>query len=158
MPPMTSVRTFIAALRTGETRTTQAVEQAVARRRGARAEELVALLHKRGALKAPLDASFRDALRDTGLPPRYIDNCIDGWPDGQKEEMRRAMVTAINGGHRVRFAWGLTAAAGFETEITRAKSGTVTIRAMTPRSALRASADGDITAMPKPRRKAQSSK
>ena len=158
MPPMTSVRTFIAALRTGETRTTKAVEQAVARRRGARGDELVALLHKQGAFKKPLQDPFRDALRATGLPARYIDTCIDGWPDGQKEQMRRAIARAISDGHRVRFAWGLTDAKGFETEITRAKSGTVTVRALTPRAALRVGPDDDITAMPKPKRTARRKK
>lgn len=150
---MTSVKTFIAALRTGETRTTQALEKAVARRRGARAEALIGLLRQRGALKTPLQKDLRTAIRGTRLPERYIASCVDGWPDAQKEQMRRAIVTAIKGGHRVRFEWGITPAAGYRTEIRRAQSGTVTILALTPRSSLRASRDGDIVVMPPPRKR-----
>ena len=47
MPPMTSVKTFIATLRTGETRTTQALDKAVARRRGAQPPMLIGLLGQR---------------------------------------------------------------------------------------------------------------
>lgn len=155
MPPMTSVKTFITALRTGETRTTQALDKAVARRRGVRAEALIGLLGQRDALRTPLQDELRTALRAERLPERYIDHCIDGWPDTQKEQMRRAIARAIKGGHRVRFAWGITPAASYRTEIRRADNGTVTILALTPRSSLRASRDGDITVMPPPRKRAR---
>jgi hypothetical protein len=157
MPPMTSIKTFVAALRTGETRTTQALEKAVARRRGVRAEALIGLLRQQGACKTPLQDELRTALRAERLPERYIQNCIDGWPDTQKEQMRRAIVTAINGGHRVRFEWGITPAATYRTDIRRADNGTVTILALTPRSSLRASRDGDIAVMPPPRRQTRRS-
>ena len=139
MPPMTSVKTFLVALRTGETRTTLALGKAVARRRGARAAVLIGLLGQRHALKTPLQPELRAAIRGERLPERYIANCIDGWPDVQKEQMRRAVVRAIHGGHRVRFGWGITPAATYRTEIHRAENGTVTILALTPRSSLRAS-------------------
>jgi len=140
MPPMSSLRTFIAALKTGETRTTRALEGVARRRRGALAEELLLALKHQGALNAPLQAPFRQAIKKTPLPERYIDHCIDDWPDAQKEQARRALVKAIADGRRVRFRWGLTAARGYETEITRTASR-VTITALSPRSTLRISGD-----------------
>jgi hypothetical protein len=136
MPPMSSLRTFISALKTGETRTTTALERVVAHRRGAVAAQLIADLHHRGALDAPLADPFRQAIKKTPLPERFIDRCIDGWPDPQKESARRALVAAINDGRRVQFRWGLTMGRGCETKITRT-ANRVTITALSPRNTLR---------------------
>jgi hypothetical protein len=149
MPPMSSLRTFIAALQTGETRTTQALDKAVARRRGAKAAGLIQLLHKRGALNAPLQSALREAVGSAPLPEQFIQHCIDGWPDAQKEQMRRTLVAAIRDGRRVRFAWGLTPVAGFKTEISDTGAGAVVITALTPRSSLRAHQDGNIDVVPR---------
>ena len=146
MAPMAHLRTFIAALRTGETRTTKALEGVMGRRRGAEAEELITALNRRGALKAPLQAPFRQAVKKTPLPERFIDHCIDDWPDAQKEQARLALVKAIDDGHRVRFRWGLTAGRGYQTEITRA-GNRVTITALSPRSSLQISG-GEIYVAP----------
>jgi hypothetical protein len=143
---MTTLKTFIAALRTGETRTTRALEDVMGRRKGAAAEELLATLHHRGALKAPLQTPLRRAVKKTPLPERFIDRCIDAWPDVQKERARRALVKAVNDGHRVRFRWGLKAGAGYKTEIKRT-GNRVTITALSPRSSLRTSA-GEIYVAP----------
>lgn len=146
MAPMTTLRTFIKALRTGETRTTMALEEVMGRRHGPAAELILATLHHRGALKAPLQTPLRRAVKKTPLPERYIDHCIDAWPDAQKERARRALVKAVNDGHRVRFRWGLKAGSGYKTEITRA-GNRVTITALSPRSSLRISG-GEIYVAP----------
>jgi hypothetical protein len=145
---MSSLKTFIAALRTGETRTTQALDKVVARRRGAKAVACIQLAHKRGAFNTPLQGVLREAVGSAPLAERFIQQCIDGWPDAQKEQMRKVLVAAITDGRRVRFAWGLTPADGFKTEITDTGSGAVTITALTPRSSLRAHPDGNIDVMP----------
>jgi hypothetical protein len=137
MPPMSSLRTFIAALKTGETRTTKALQRLLGRRRGARAEAFIAALKQKGALNAPLEPPIRNAIK---LPDRYIERCIDAWPDAQKEEARRAIVTAINKGQQVRFRWGLKAGPGYDAKIHRGPSS-VTITALSPRSTLRISGD-----------------
>jgi hypothetical protein len=143
---MSNVRAFITALKTGETRTTKALEKAVARRRGAAAEEVFAALGERGALKTPLSGPVRTALRRAPLPDHLIERCIDGWPDAQKERARRAIVDALRDGRRVRFRWGLTDARGFESEV-RTRGNIVTITALSPRSTLRVSGD-DIDVAP----------
>ena len=144
MPPMSSLRTFIAALKSGETRTTKALQRAVARRRGAKGQALIAALKHKGALNAPLQAPIRGAI---GLPDVFIERCIDDWPDVQKEQARRAMVTAINKGQQVRFRWGLKAGPGFDATIRRGASS-VTITALSPRSTLRISGDDEIYVAP----------
>jgi hypothetical protein len=143
---MSSVTTFISALKTGETRTTRALQALAGRRRGAPAEELIVSLRRRGALNAPLGSPFRQAVRKVPLPERFIERCIDAWPDAQKERVRRALVRAIDDGDRVRFRWGLTAGRGYETEITRT-GARVTITALSPRSTLRLSR-GEIYVAP----------
>jgi hypothetical protein len=137
---MSSLRTFISALKTGETRTTKALQRVAGRRQGTAAQTLIAALKHKGALNAPLRAPVRDAIKKTPLPDRYIDRCIDAWPDAQKEEARKAMITAINKGHQIRFRWGLKAGPGYDAKIHRGPSS-VTITALSPRSTLRISGE-----------------
>jgi len=145
MPPMTTLRTFIEALSTGQTRTTRALDEAI-RQRGAAADELMSALSETGALNAPLQDPIRRLIRKTPLPDRYIDRCIDAWPDAQKERVRRAMLKAMRDGKRVRFRWGLTTASRYETEITTAGNRT-TITALSPRSTLHISG-GEVHVAP----------
>jgi hypothetical protein len=145
---MSSLRTFIAALKTGETRTTKALELVVSRQRRAASTELVDALAARGAFNTPLQKGFRQALRKAPLPERNIEQCIDGWPDAQKEQMRRAIASAIQDGRRVRFRWGLTAARTFATEINSDGAGAVTITALSPRSSLRVDRGNEVYVAP----------
>jgi hypothetical protein len=145
---MSSLRTFISALKTGETRTTKALDKLAAHRRGIAAAGLIAMVSKPGSMKAPLKDPLRSALRAASLPEKTIEVCIDGWPDKQKETMRRAVAKAIREGRRVRFHWGLTSETGFRTQIHDTGTGIVKITALTPRSALRSHADGSVDAMP----------
>lgn len=146
MAPMTTLRTFINALMTGETRTTMALEEVMGRRRGPAAEVILAALRHRGALKAPLQTPLRRAVKNTPLPERYIAHCIDAWPNAQKERARRALVSAVNNGHGVRFRWGLKAGRGYKTEITRV-GNRVIITALSPRSSLKISG-GEVYVAP----------
>jgi len=148
MPPMSSLRTFIAALKTGETRTTKALESLAGRRRGATATAVIAQVNKANAMNTPLGDPLRSAIRMSPLPENVIATCIDGWPNSQKEKIRVAVARAIREGRRVRFRWGLTPESGFRTEIHDSGSGTLTITTLTPRSALRTHADGSVEAMP----------
>jgi hypothetical protein len=138
---MSSLRTFVTALRTGETRTTKAIEHVVGGRRSAAKEELLSAMRKRGAMNAPLAAPFRRAMRRAPLPERYIAVCIDGWPDSDKARMRRAVIAALDEGRRVRFRWGLTGARGHGVQIDDDGAGPITITALSPRSSLRVERD-----------------
>jgi hypothetical protein len=147
MAPMSSIRTFINALKTGETRTTRALNKVVADRRSAAAHERRAALGHSGAMDAPLQPPFRDALRSAALPDEMITECIDRWPDDHKERVRRALVKALKEGQRVQFAWGLTDGDDLRTEI-RTTGGTVTVSALSPRSSLRVYDDDQVNVAP----------
>ncbi|MDP9236547.1 MAG: hypothetical protein M3P30_03960 [Chloroflexota bacterium] len=146
---MSKVGTFIAALKTGETRTTRALERVIRRRAALEAAGLAALLNQPGALDKPLQAPLRTAVKKAPLPERYIAACIDGWPDAKKEEVRRALAKAIRDGRTVRFRWGLTAATGCDVDIHNTGTGAVTITALSPRSTLRVNPRHGILVAPR---------
>jgi hypothetical protein len=145
---MSKVKTFIEALKTGETTTTRKLERVTRKRNSAAAMELIAALGQKNALNRPLDGLILARLKDEGLTQRHIDRCIDAWPDKHKEDARKAIIAAINAGKPVRFRWGLKSGAGSDAKIS--KSGPiVTITALSPRSTLRIS-KGEIFVDPDP--------
>lgn len=142
MPPMSSIRSFITALKTGQTPTTRALERIAADR----TEPMRAALQRAGALNRPLSAVFRGALR-TDIDDLAITQCIDNWPDEHKERVRIALVDAVRDGRPVRFRWGLTAASDYETFIDDPGYGPVTFTARTPQAQLSVY-DGDQVNVP----------
>jgi hypothetical protein len=145
---MSKVRTFIDALKTGETTTTKALERVLARRTAAEAAGLVSLLEARGALNAPLQTRLRGAVRAAPLREDHIAVCIDGWPNAQKERARQAIVKAFRNDRRLHVRWGLTDARSFEVDIDDKGSGTITITARSPRASLRVSPSKGILVAP----------
>jgi hypothetical protein len=143
---MSTLKTFISALKTGETRTTKALEDVARKRKSAAALALIAELKEKDALNKPLSATFRQAITKTSLPAGFIDTCIDGWPDTQKEEARGHIVWAIKRGGKVKFRWGLKVGAGYDAKFKR-EGDNVTITALSPRSSLKISG-GEIYAAP----------
>jgi hypothetical protein len=145
---MSSPRTFIEALKTGETRTTKALERVMGRRQGAAAEAFFAAMRGRGALNAPLKPEIREAIqKKTRLPDLYIERCIDAWPDKHKEDARKAIVAAFNSGRPLRFRWGLKSGAGYDAVISD-QDHQITITALSPRSTLRVRNDNEIYVAP----------
>jgi hypothetical protein len=145
---MSSPRTFIEALKTGETRTTKALELVMGRREGPRAEAFFAAMGRRGALKSPLNPTIREAIqKKTRLPDTYIDRCIDAWPDKHKEDARRAIIKAFNSGRRLRFRWGLKSGAGYDAVVSD-EEHQITITALSPRSTLRVTKQNQIYVAP----------
>jgi hypothetical protein len=145
---MSKVKTFIEALKTGETTTTKKLERVTRKRSSATALELIAALRKKNALDRPLDGVILDVLRSEGVTRRHIDRCIDAWPDKHKEDARKAIIGAINAGKPVRFRWGLKSGAGSDAKISK-RGPIVTITALSPRSTLRIS-KGEIFVDPDP--------
>lgn len=147
MPPYPIVAPFIKSLRTGDTPTTVGLNRLVAGRKRAATSGLLDTVRKRGAFSTPLQPDVRAALKRAGVPERLISRCIDGWPDAQKEQARRAVVSAVDEGRSVRFRWGLTDARTCQTEITNERGGRVVITALSPRSTLRVR-NGGISVAP----------
>lgn len=142
MPPMSSIRSFINAVKTGQTPTTRALERIAA----VRTEHMRTALQRPGALNRPLGAAFRNSLRDD-LDDVAITQCIDNWPDDHKERVRLALVDAVRDGRPIRFRWGLTAASEFETFIDDPGYGPITFTARTPQAQLSVY-DGDQVNVP----------
>ena len=89
MPPMSSIGTFLKALKSGKTRTTESAERALGR--GRRSAALVSAVKKKHAFKAPLQQPLRDALKAANLTEPLITTCIDAWPNHEKEKARAAV-------------------------------------------------------------------
>jgi hypothetical protein len=130
---MSSIGTFLKALKSGETLTTKTAERALGRAR--RRPAIVTILKTKNAFKAPLQQDLRDLLKPN-LNDEQINKCIDSWPNTQKEAARAAVANAIRTDRRVRLRWGLSTGSGYETNITKTEK-TVTIVARSPRSKLR---------------------
>ena len=139
MPPMSSIGTFLKALKSGKTRTTEAAERAISR--GRRRPALVSLLSKKNAFKSPLQQPLRDALKAANLTEDLVTKCIDGWPNSEKEKARAAVASAIRNDKRLRLRWGLSTGSGYETQIKKTDT-TVTIVARSPRLKLRVRSGG----------------
>jgi hypothetical protein len=142
---MSKLATFISALRTGETRTTKALERLLKQRRSAQTQAVIAALRQPGALNRRLGAPIRSALNPP-LSDDVISICIDKWPDTQKEEARKQIVWAINKGGSVQIRWGLKAGAGYDAKFKRSGKN-VTITALSPRSSLHISG-GEVYVAP----------
>jgi hypothetical protein len=142
---MSTLKTFIEALKSGETRTTKALERLLRRRRSATTQAVIAALRQPGALNRRLDASLRSALNPP-LSDTTISICIDNWPDTQKEEARKQIIWAINKGGSVQIRWGLKSGAGYDAKFKRSGNN-VTITALSPRSSLKISG-GEIYVAP----------
>jgi hypothetical protein len=132
---MSKIKTFIDALKSGETKTTKAIEQVVGVRKAADRQALLDALDQPHALKSPLAKAFKDALIDAGLKRNEIKRCINAWPENDKETARVALVKAMKRGDRVRFRWGLKSGAGYDAESER-DGNTTTITALSPHSSL----------------------
>lgn len=151
MPPMSKIRTFVDALKTGETKTTKALQTALGPRQSATARALIAALRQTNALKRPLAEPFRGAIKKGKLHDDYVTYCIDAWPDQDKEDVRKELLKAIGRGDSIRFRWGLKSGAGHEAVVEQV-GRTTTIMALSPRSLLKASGD-EIYVGPHPPKK-----
>ncbi len=139
MPDMSTIKTFVKALKTGMTKTTKALDKCDY---ASHLDEL----RKPHALDKPLPGWARGALQPP-LSDAELDH-IDDWPDGQKDLVREAIVTAAENKRKLQFFWELHSGTDEETDIQGlAGAGTTTIRFRSPRSKLRVSMAtfGDIS-------------
>jgi hypothetical protein len=144
MPAGTPWAEFNRARRTGNTRTTTALDALFATQDPA----LVAAVGS-GAPFAGLPQPFLDALQNEGLDEREIQHIID-WPTSQKNRVRNAVRNAIAAGHAVRFRWKLYDddpgnPTGPKTAVGRPANGTVTITFYNPWIKVRVVARDDVT-------------
>ena len=114
MPPHSRITTFLEALRTRRTKTTDALETMFADPANVPLV-LVEKLAEPGALNKAKATAWRmspigwarSELQRAGLNDEEVDHIRD-WPDEEKEKVRDALDNAIQRGQVVRFNWELT--------------------------------------------------
>ena len=144
MPDMSHVKTFVEALKTGMTKTTQALDKC--NYKSHRAE-----LGIPGALSSGPNNSLpqwaRDELTRQGLNNAELQH-IDIWPKKQKEDVRKAIVKALNKKRTLKFFWKLheDKKNGTHVKGLRATTGKITITFLSPRKnvTVSANATGEI--------------
>lgn len=146
MPVSSTTKQFVDGLKESRSATTKALDALF--RTPKKLAGRLPDLRKSGYLAGPLPRWIRDDLKAHGAKkPREITH-INEWPKGQKEEVRKALVHAIEKSDkgnniRVRFFWVLNGLADKEETIiepTRLPStGTITITFVSPQNRVRVS-------------------
>ncbi|MEX1255022.1 MAG: hypothetical protein WEE64_11855 [Dehalococcoidia bacterium] len=116
MPTHSSMRTFLQAVRTGKTDTTEALDIIFATPGELADHPNFEEFAQSGALDT-LPVWARRELRKVGLGSAEI-NHLDEWPNDQKEQVREALVQAIEEDQSVGFYWTVHDGADEETEIS----------------------------------------
>lgn len=145
MPPMSTIQTFIDALRTGQTRTTRGLNEIFGEPAAAGAAlkpDQAALLGSPGGLDA-LAGWMRDLLKRVSDPltDAELDH-IDEWPRVHKERVRLALVRAIEDDVAVRFSWEIHSGAAPDTAITDQGTDGIFVTFRSPRARVRLEGDG----------------
>ncbi len=159
MPQTSTVKEFVTALRTRESKTTKALTKYFTG--PGRHRDRLPAFSRRGALNILPSWARRD-LRALGLENKELSH-INQWPNGQKEEVRKALVTAIENNRNVRFFWELHGGRTEETEVTDSGKGAITIVFRSPQRNTRVSTASstfsqimvDVAPRPKPKPKAK---
>lgn len=140
MPPTSTIKQFVDALQTRQTKCTKAFDQLFRSPARVKNHPSFDKFARAGALRAPLPAWARNELIAAGLGPREI-AAINKWPNAQKEQVRRTLVAAVNRGRRVRFYWELHNGRGEETDAPARipRTGSVAITFRSPQRKVRVS-------------------
>ena len=134
MPPYSTLRTFITSLQTGRTNITESLERLMSDHGALKQHPHFQDLRQGGAADSPMPVWARAALRASGMSKDEVDH-IDRWPDPQKDAVRGALVTAVDGARAVHFLWELYDGNDAETEVRDPDaSGGITIIFRSPRS------------------------
>ncbi|MEX0682544.1 MAG: hypothetical protein WD904_03015 [Dehalococcoidia bacterium] len=104
MPPYSTLRTFIDALRTGETNITQCLEN-VTNNRALRDAHL-AEVQTPNAFDGALPQWLCDALDQAGMSNDEIRH-IERWPAREKEIVRQQVALSIGDNRTLRYGWEL---------------------------------------------------
>ena len=103
MPEKSTIKKFVAALQTGRTNTTRALEELWAARGTLDAAKL-AVLPTIGL--TPLEPWLRQELAARGLSEPELVH-LDRWPDPEKRAVRAKLVSVVGDSRPVHFSWEL---------------------------------------------------
>jgi len=142
MPPPTTMRTFLEAIRSGRTNTTEALDMLFASPAAVRAHPNFTDLQAPGMLNM-LQPWARAELRRLGVGSEELAH-IDDWPNNQKEIVRQKLVDAMNGNKPVEFSWKVYPGATEDTSIDEGPAK-VTITFFSPESKVRATGPDSVS-------------
>ncbi len=140
MPVATTWATFYQAVQTGITKTTEALETLYKAHKG-QSTALVALAETPNGF-AGMPNAIRTALEQEGLSEPEILH-VEKWPDNQKEDVRLALLDAMNSDRAVLSRWKLHNGSKEDT-IIETSGNLTTITFYSPVSKVKAAA-GDFT-------------
>ncbi len=106
MPVSSTPKEFTDALAERRSRTTKALDKFI-RLRSLKNHPHIADLKTPGYLSGPLPKWIKDELGALGMLKPIEVTHINQWPKAQKEEVRKALVHAIDRGLRIDFFWAL---------------------------------------------------
>jgi hypothetical protein len=136
------MRTFLRAIRTGKTDTTEALDVIFAKPGVLAEHPNLEDFQQPGALDILPDWA-RAELRRVGLRTADI-NHIDDWPSDQKEQARQALVQAIDQDQPVGFFWTVHDGEEEETEVTGGQDVTIAVIFRTPERRVRAIGNDNV--------------
>jgi len=146
MPPVSTVRTFIEALRTGRTNITRALDQLLANPGSLQDDPDYPGVQQQGALNGMpewLRARLTQPPVAPPLRPQEIDH-IERWPNGQKEIVRAEIVTSIQQNRRTTFAWEHYRGSAPVNEVRPGPGGGIEIVFRSPGANITLTAAGEI--------------
>ncbi len=135
MPQTSTVKEFVTALQTRESKTTKALTKYFTK--SGRHKSRLPDLDWKGALNV-LPNWARIEFKNSGLQNRHLAH-INQWPKKHKEELRGVLVFAIKNNRNVHFFWELHGGAHEETEIIVPKTGTIGVVFRSPQKNVRVS-------------------
>ena len=136
MPAYSTLRSFVKAIRTGDTNITQCLE-ALANDSAKRQQYLNDINAPQTAVGA-LPGWLQIELIQAGLSQAEVDHC-SRWPDAEKEKVRRQVADAIPDRQKVHFSWELWDGNDPQSDIRRDLNQDVRIVFRSPRSGVKLS-------------------
>lgn len=123
MPGGSTIRQFVQDLHDRKSNIARALDVLVGNKPGRHKDDpdpdvqtVVAWLRGDHALDQPLIPEARTILGNLHVSPAELDH-IDGWPDGQKNDVRERLVHAIDNDHPFDFYWELHGGAQEQTVV-----------------------------------------
>jgi hypothetical protein len=143
MPVYSTLKSFINALRTGDTNITLCLER-LANDRAKRAQyatDIRAIPSGVGQLPGWL----RNEMVQTGMSQPEVDHC-ERWPDSEKEKVRLQLIDAIDHDNDLHFSWELFAGDDPVSDVRRDASHDIRVAFLSPRKGIILSAinHGDV--------------
>ncbi len=144
MPAYSTLKSFIKALKTGDTNITQTLESLVNNR--AKRNQYSSDIRATHTGQGQLPGWLRSEMVQAGMSEPEVDHC-ERWPDREKEKVRQQLVEAMDSDANLHFSWELFDGDHPLSEVRRDSNQDVRIVFRSPRKGVKLSTlnYGDIS-------------